>query len=72
MANERLQKILASAGVASRRKAEELIRAGRVRVDGRVVTEMGLQVDLETQVIECNGVRLQRLFHVGVNGKDFV
>jgi 16S rRNA U516 pseudouridylate synthase RsuA-like enzyme len=57
---ERLQKILARAGVASRRKAEELIRAGRVRVDGRVVTEMGLQVDPETQVIECNGVRLQR------------
>lgn len=57
---ERLQKILARAGVASRRRAEELIRAGRVRVDGRVVTEMGLQVDPETQIIECNGVPLPR------------
>lgn len=57
---ERLQKILARAGVASRRKAEELIRAGRVRVDGRVVTEMGLQVDPATQVIECNGDPLPR------------
>ncbi len=42
---ERLHKILAHAGVASRRKCEEIIAAGRVRVDGAVVTEMGLKVD---------------------------
>jgi len=53
---ERLQKILARAGIASRRKAEELIRAGKVRVDGRIVTEMGLQVDPDNQEIECDGV----------------
>ena len=53
---ERLQKILARAGVASRRKAEELIREGKVRVDGRVVREMGVQVDPETQKIECDGI----------------
>jgi len=53
---ERLQKILAKAGIASRRKAEELIREGKVRVDGRVVTEMGTQVDPETQKIECDGI----------------
>ncbi len=41
----RLQKFLAHAGICSRRAAEELIRQGRVRVDGRLVTEMGLQVD---------------------------
>ena len=52
---ERLQKILAQAGIASRRKAEELIRAGKVRVDGMVVTEMGVRVDPATQKIECNG-----------------
>jgi len=52
---ERLQKILAKAGIASRRKAEELIREGKVRVDGRVVTEMGTRVDPEIQKIECDG-----------------
>jgi 23S rRNA pseudouridine2605 synthase len=52
---ERLQKILAKAGIASRRKAEELIREGMVRVDVKVVTEMGLLVDPDTQDIEYNG-----------------
>ena len=55
---ERLQKVLAKAGVASRRGAEKLIRQGKVRVDGKVVTEMGTKVDPETQVINCNGVAL--------------
>ena len=53
---ERLQKILAKAGIASRRRAEELIREGRVRVDGRVVTEMGTRADPDTQDIECDGI----------------
>ena len=53
--SERLQKILAKAGIASRRRAEEMIKDGRVRVDGRVVTEMGTRVDPDSQVIECNG-----------------
>ena len=53
---ERLQKVLARAGVASRRKAEELIRDGKVRVDGRIVSEMGIKVDPETQKIECDGI----------------
>lgn len=44
---ERLQKFLAEAGVASRRKAEELIAQGKVKVNGRVVTEMGLKIDPE-------------------------
>lgn len=42
---ERLQKILAQAGIASRRHAEEMIVAGRVRVNGRVVNQLGAQVD---------------------------
>lgn len=48
---ERLQKILAQAGIASRRKAEELIKQGRVAVDGRVVREMGSKVDPARQLI---------------------
>lgn len=42
---ERLQKFLAEAGVASRRKAEELIAAGKVKVNGRVVKELGTKID---------------------------
>ncbi|MDA8163758.1 MAG: pseudouridine synthase [Desulfobacteraceae bacterium] len=52
---ERLQKILARAGIASRRRAEDLIRQGRVKVDGRVVTEMGVQVDPGRQMVELDG-----------------
>ena len=42
---ERLQKILAAAGIASRREAEKIIIAGRVRVNGKVVTELGTKFD---------------------------
>ena len=59
MAEERLQKILARAGVASRRKAEELITAGRVRVNGRVVSELGAKADAKKSDIELDGKRLE-------------
>jgi 23S rRNA pseudouridine2605 synthase len=52
---ERLQKIISTAGVASRRKAEELMAAGQVTVNGAVVTEMGAKADLETDHIKVNG-----------------
>lgn len=52
---ERLQKILSHAGVCSRRKAEELILAGRVRVNGRVVRELGTEADVCTDKIEALG-----------------
>jgi 23S rRNA pseudouridine2605 synthase len=55
MPAERLQKIIAAAGVASRRKAEELISAGHVRVNGAVVTELGTKADPETDHIRVNG-----------------
>lgn len=51
MAQERLQKILARAGVASRRASEEIILAGRVRVDGRVVDQLGAKADPARQDI---------------------
>jgi len=52
---ERLQKILARAGIASRRAAEELIRQGKVSVDGQVVTELGTRADPACQTICCEG-----------------
>ena len=58
MAVERLQKVLARAGVASRRKSEGFIRAGRVRVDGRIVTELGSTVDVQRSRIEVDGRRV--------------
>ena len=54
----RLQKVLSGAGVASRRKAEELIRAGRVKVDGIVVREMGVRVDPSRAVVHVDGKRI--------------
>jgi pseudouridine synthase len=54
----RLQKVLAAAGVGSRRHCEELIGAGRVEVDGQVVRRFGARVDPETQVIRVDGKRI--------------
>jgi 23S rRNA pseudouridine2605 synthase len=54
----RLQKVLASAGIASRRKAEELIKAGRVKVDGIVVKEMGTRIDPAEAVVHVDGNRV--------------
>ncbi|HYG98574.1 MAG TPA: pseudouridine synthase [Terriglobales bacterium] len=56
---ERLQKILASAGVASRRKSEELIASGRVEVNGQIVTEMGAKADIERDRIKVDGKPLR-------------
>jgi 23S rRNA pseudouridine2605 synthase len=54
----RLQKVLAEAGVASRRHCEDLIAAGRVEVDGRVVTQLGARVDPELAAIRVDGKRI--------------
>jgi 23S rRNA pseudouridine2605 synthase len=66
----RLQKVLAQAGVASRRAAEELIAAGRVSVDGKVVREMGRRIDPETAVVHVDGSRIvlqDDLVHLALN-----
>jgi 23S rRNA pseudouridine2605 synthase len=52
---ERLQKIIARAGIASRRHAEDLIRSGQVRVNGVVVTELGAKADPERDRVEAAG-----------------
>jgi 23S rRNA pseudouridine2605 synthase len=66
---ERLQRVLAARGVASRRKAEELIRAGRVTVNGKVVTELGTKVDPQRAAIRVDGkpVRKKQLRYVVMN-----
>ena len=55
---DRLQKFLARAGISSRRRAEELIAAGRVRVDGRLVTELGTKVDSTHARVDVDGRRV--------------
>lgn len=55
---ERLQKILAHGGIASRRAAEALITSGRVRVNGRVVTELGAKADPRKDRVEVDGKRV--------------
>ncbi|MGB6022876.1 MAG: pseudouridine synthase [Ornithinimicrobium sp.] len=54
----RLQKVLAGAGWGSRRACENLITAGRVQVDDQVVTELGVRVDVASQVIHVDGTRV--------------
>ena len=57
---QRLQKILAAAGVASRRKAEELITSGRVQVNGQTVSELGSKADPERDHIRVDGKLLKK------------
>lgn len=70
MAQERLQKLLAHAGVASRRHAEQLIIEGRVMVNGAVITELGTKADPETDHIKVDGKRVgapERPVYIALN-----
>jgi 23S rRNA pseudouridine2605 synthase len=70
MPEERLQKLLAAAGVASRRHAEEMITAGRVSVNGEIVSELGAKADPETDKIKVDGKPLglaERKFYLLLN-----
>jgi 23S rRNA pseudouridine2605 synthase len=64
MAEERLQKILSQAGVASRRHSEQLMLEGRVTVNGTVVTELGSKADLERDHIKVDGRLLRPPKHM--------
>jgi 23S rRNA pseudouridine2605 synthase len=66
----RLQKVLAAAGVGSRRACEQLIEAGRVSVDGDPVLEQGRRVDPESVVVRVDGLRIttsSNLVHLALN-----
>ena len=69
MVVERLQKIIAQAGIASRRKAEELIIDGKVKVNGKVVTELGTKADPLKDEIEVNGklIKQEKLVYILLN-----
>lgn len=69
MAAERLQKILARSGIASRRACEEVITAGRVRVNGKVVSELGTRADSRVDKIEVDGKRIlmEQLVYIVMN-----
>ena len=69
MAEERLQKILASAGLGSRRSCEALILQGRVSVDGKVVTQLGTKADPAKSKILCDGelVRPEKKLYMLIN-----
>lgn len=66
---ERLQKFISGAGVASRRHAEELILAGRVKVNGKVVKELGTKVDSEKDTVIVDGKKIgkQKFVYLALN-----
>ncbi len=66
---ERLHKVLAQAGISSRRHAEEMILAGRVHVNGEVVETLGAKVDLDRDTIEVDGqaVKLEHKIYLALN-----
>ncbi|MBZ5725645.1 MAG: rRNA pseudouridine synthase [Acidobacteriia bacterium] len=73
MSEERLQKILSQAGIASRRQAERIMLEGRVTVNGAVISELGSKADLERDHIKVDGrlVRApKRLIHIALNKPD--
>src|SRR4051812_44490815 len=60
---QRLQKLISSAGVASRRHAEDLIKAGKVSVNGKTVTELGAKADPDRDHIKVNGRLINSLLN---------
>src|SRR3989344_2273411 len=69
MKDIRLQKYISQAGVASRRHAEELIKLGKVKVNGKIVTELGTKVDPQIDKVFVNGqlLKVNRLVYLALN-----
>lgn len=63
----RLQKFLAENGIASRRKCEELIENGKVKVNGKIVTKLGTKIDPRNDIVEFNGQEIK-----SSNNKEYV
>jgi 23S rRNA pseudouridine2605 synthase len=75
MPEERLQKILSTVGIASRRKAEQIITEGRVTVNGKVITELGSKADLDRDHIKVDGKLIRppsQLVYIALNKPDSV
>ena len=75
MPQERLQKILAEAGLGSRRSCEQLIAEGRVTVNGQVVTELGTKADPTRHEIRCDGERVraqQKVYYLLNKPKGYI
>jgi pseudouridine synthase len=72
----RLQKFLSAAGVCSRRKGEEYIKAGRVAVNGQIVAELGTKVDSDLDLVQVDGIAVksyQSYIYIALNKpKDYV
>lgn len=65
---ERLQKVMAHAGIASRRKSEEIILAGRVRVNGKVVKELGIKVEKNDQIeVDGKPITMEKMVYILLN-----
>ena len=66
---ERLQKFLSNAGIASRRHAEEMIKAGHVKINGKTVTVLGTKIDPDKDRVEADGrkVKIKKLIYIALN-----
>ena len=61
MEEERLQKFIANQGICSRRKAEEYITSGRIKVNGNVIMELGTKIDPNKDVVEVDGKKISNI-----------
>ena len=61
---ERLQKFLANAGIASRRKCEELIKEGKIQVNGMTVTELGTKINPQKDIVKYDGKIKQNIYFI--------
>lgn len=61
MEEERLQKFIANQGICSRRKAEEYITSGRIKVNGNIIMELGTKIDPNKDIVEVDGKKISNI-----------